>query len=203
MEGDFCTCRSNCVRTRRPRGAAVPLGTGEPQTYRILKFGVGFLGLDFFFWQKTVFTIPVLGSRSSFADNVGGFRRYRVTGAGRGGGLRPVVYAPDSLLVLEVSQWCGRTQVCRCKWRTSARVPILEPDHCSSCALSHCLKIHFNIILPSTPGSSVWSRFLIFPHCMHLSSPIRATCPAHLSLLDLITPNNILWGVHSIKLLAM
>jgi hypothetical protein len=29
---------------------------------------------------------------------------------------------------------------------------------------SNLSNIHFNIILPSTPGSSKWSPFLRFPH---------------------------------------
>jgi hypothetical protein len=53
----------------------------------------------------------------------------------------------------------------------------------------HFSKIHFNIILPYTPGSSSWS----FPQvsrpkpCMHLSSSHPTTCFAHLSLLGFIT----------------
>jgi hypothetical protein len=48
----------------------------------------------------------------------------------------------------------------------------------------------FNVICPFTPGSSKWSLSLRFPHhcpvftCPH---PTRATCPAHLILVDLMT----------------
>ena len=52
-----------------------------------------------------------------------------------------------------------------------------------------------NIIHPSTPRSPQWSPSLRFPHQdpIHpLSSPMRATCPAHLILLDFITPS-LLW----------
>ena len=55
---------------------------------------------------------------------------------------------------------------------------------------SHPLEILSNIIHPSTPRSPQWSPSLRFPHQdpIHpLSSPIRATCPAHLILLDFIT----------------
>ena len=63
----------------------------------------------------------------------------------------------------------------------------LNPVHIPT---SHLLDNHPNIIHTSTPRSPQWSPSLRFPHQdpIHtLSSPIRATCRAHLILLDFIT----------------
>jgi len=51
-------------------------------------------------------------------------------------------------------------------------------------------RIIYHIILPTAHGSCKWSLSLRFPTMTlytPLLSPIRATCPAHLILLDLIT----------------
>jgi hypothetical protein len=77
--------------------------------------------------------------------------------------------------------------------------PVLTPT-------SHFLKIHLNIILPSTPGSPKWSLSLRFSH----QNPVHASTlphtrymprPFHSSWFN--HPHNIGWGVQIIKLLIM
>ena len=79
-------------------------------------------------------------------------------------------------------------------------VPILsqlEPVHNPT---SHFLKIHLNIILPSTPGSPQWSLSFRFPTKTLYTTPPH-TCymprPSHSS--QFYQPHNTGWGVHIIN----
>ena len=47
-------------------------------------------------------------------------------------------------------------------------------------SLSHLLQIHFNILLPTTPGSSKWSLFFTSPQ----QNPVYMPFPSHSSWLD-------------------
>jgi hypothetical protein len=66
--------------------------------------------------------------------------------------------------------------------------PILSQPHPVRSIDPYHPKVHLNVILPPTPRSYQWS--LPFgPYNQNLvnTSPILATCPAYLILLDLIT----------------
>ena len=84
--------------------------------------------------------------------------------------------------------------------------PILSQLHPVPTTPSNFLKIHLNIILPSTSWSPQWSLSLRFPHQNLMQiSPFLHTC--HMSRPSQSSrfyhPNNIGWGVQIIKLLVM
>jgi len=83
-------------------------------------------------------------------------------------------------------------------------VPILSQINLVHTPTSHFLKMHLNIILPSTPGSSKWFPSLRISHPNPVyASPLPRTCYMprlyHSSRFD--HPNDIRWAVQIIKLL--
>ena len=113
-------------------------------------------------------------------------------------GVMEHILTARSRVLLEKLTGCAANQeIPRILWnpnvhyRTHKRpppVPILSQLHPVPTTPSHFLKIHHNIILPSTSWPPQWSLSLSgFPTktlCKPLPSSIRATCPAHLILLD-------------------
>ena len=110
-----------------------------------------------------------------------------------------LTYSMKQFFFLEANRFLASQEILRILWKPkvhyhihkySPPVPILSQLDPVQTPTSHFLKIHLNFILPYKPGYSKWSLSLRMPHKIlytPLLSPIRATCPAHLILLDLIT----------------
>jgi hypothetical protein len=80
-----------------------------------------------------------------------------------------------------------------------SQIDLVHAPHPTSQRFILILSSHLRLGLPSgLLPSGFPTKALYAP----LFSPIRATCPAHLSLLD-YHPNDIWWGVQGIKLLVM
>ena len=114
--------------------------------------------------------------------------------------MHTYLLTPWSRVLLEkLTGFAANQEIHRILWnpkvhyRTHKRpppFPILSQPHPVPTTPSYILKIHLNIILPSTSWSPQWSLLSGFPTktlCTTLPSSIRATCLAHLNLLDFIT----------------
>ena len=85
-----------------------------------------------------------------------------------------IQHSPSS----EANRFSASQEIPRVLWnyriqKCPPTVPILSQLHLVHTPTSHFLKIHLNIMLPSTPGSLKWSLSLSFPH----QNPVHAPHP--------------------------
>ena len=94
-----------------------------------------------------------------------------------------------SQIVVKFSTFYGTREVHHRihSWRPT--FPILRHIDLVHSPIFHFLKIHLNIIHPSTPGSYKWPLSLMFPHQNPVDTstvPISEACPSHFILLHFI-----------------
>ena len=90
--------------------------------------------------------------------------------------------------------------------QVSATCRYPEPARSSPYPTYHLLKIYLNIILPSVPGSPMWTLSLRFPHQYpeyDTRFPHKRYMPRPSHSSRIYHPNNIWWTVQIIKLLIM
>jgi len=129
--------------------------------------------------------------------------------------IRFYLLTPCSTVLREANRFSASQEIPSILWNPKVHyrihkcpppVPILNQPDPVHTPTSHLLKIHLNIILPSTPGSPKWSLSPRFPHQNRVhASPLPQTRymprPSHSS--RFYHPNNIGCGVQIIKLLIM
>jgi hypothetical protein len=94
----------------------------------------------------------------------------------------------------EISHTLWVTKVYYFVHKTAALVPILSQINLFHASPLYFLKVHFNIILPSTPRPAEWPLCFRFPHRNPVCTsplPIRATCLVHATVLDLNTLHSL------------
>jgi len=95
----------------------------------------------------------------------------------------------------EANRFSANQEIPRILWNPKVHYRVHWARSIQSMPPSHFLKIHLNIILPSTPGSPKWSLSLRFPNQNTLCvSPLTHTCymphPPHYSWSD--NPNMVI-----------